>query len=255
MQVIIVKKASEGAILGANIIKNEMLKKKNIVLGLATGRTPISLYEELARMHKEEGLDFSDVTSFNLDEYCNVDFEKEGSYHFFMNKHLFSKVNIKKENTNVPNANALDLEKECKAYEDKIKSKGGIDIQLLGIGQDGHIGFNEPSCSLSSRTRKEFLTLDTREANIDDYGSLDKMPISAVTMGIGTIMEAKKILLLAFGKSKRRAIKECVEGGVSSLWPASILQFHNDATIIVDEEAAADLYNINYYKQKYEENL
>lgn len=250
MDVIIVNDNIKGCTLGAKFIADIVRKKNNAVLGLATGKTPIPLYEELVRCHKEENLSFLNVTSFNLDEYYKVPFTNEGSYHYFMNHHLFSKIDIKKENTHVPNGMASDINKECIEYEESIKKAGGIDIQLLGIGRDGHIGFNEPSCSLSSRTRLEALTEDTREANISDFGSLSLMPHYAVTMGIGTIMEAKEILLLAFGESKQDAVKGLVEGAISSMCPASILQMHQNVKVIIDIAASKKLSKIDFYKEK-----
>ena len=250
MDVIIVNDNLEGCTLGAKIISDVVKTKSNAVLGLATGKTPIPLYGELVKKHKEEGLDFTNVKSFNLDEYYNVPPTKEGSYHYFMNYQLFSKINIKKENTHVPNGMAQDVEKECHEYEENIRNAGGIDIQLLGIGRDGHIGFNEPSCSLTSRTRLEALMEDTREANISDFGSIELMPHYAITMGIGTIMEAKEILLLAFGESKQDAVKGLVEGPITSMCPASILQMHPNVKVIIDIAASKKLSKIDFYKEK-----
>lgn len=251
MDVIIVNDNIEGCKLGAKIIADIVRRKNNAVLGLATGKTPIPLYDELVRLHNNESLDFSNVTSFNLDEYYKVPFTNEGSYHYFMNHHLFSKINIKKENTHVPNGMVDDVERECIEYEESIKKHGGIDIQLLGIGRDGHIGFNEPSCSLASRTRLEALMEDTREANISDFGKLELVPYYAITMGVGTIMEAKEIVLLAFGESKQDAVKGLVEGAISSMCPASILQMHPNVKIIIDNVAAKKLTKVDFYKAKF----
>ncbi len=251
MEVIIVDNQDQGSVLGASFIANVMKKKNNAVLGLATGKTPILLYEELVRLYRIGELDFSNIKSFNLDEYYKVEPIHTGSYHYFMNYHLFSKVNIKKENVHVPNGLTDDVEKECVDYENSIKKAGGVDIQLLGIGRDGHIGFNEPSCSLTSRTRLETLTEDTREANLSDFGKQELVPYHAVTMGIGTIMESREIVLLGFGKSKADAIAGCVEGPVSAMCPSSILQMHNNVKIIIDNEAASKLTKVDYYKCKY----
>ncbi|MGI6680495.1 MAG: glucosamine-6-phosphate deaminase [Bdellovibrionota bacterium] len=250
MDVIIVDDNIVGCNLGAKIISNFIKRKNDAVLGLATGKTPIPLYEELARLHKEEGLDFSNVKTFNLDEYYQVPPTNKGSYHYYMNHHLFSKVNIKQENTNIPNGMAEDVVKECTEYEEKIKKLGGVDIQILGIGRDAHIGFNEPSCSLASRTRLEALMEDTREANTSDFGALDLVPYYAITMGIATIMEAKEIVLLAFGESKQDAVLGCVEGSISAMCPASILQMHPHVKIIADKVAAKKLSKIDFYNAK-----
>ncbi len=253
MEVIIVNDKIKGSLLGASFIANVVKSKSDAVLGLATGKTPIDLYGELVRLYKAGEIDFSNVKSFNLDEYYNVEPTHTGSYHYFMNHYLFSKINIKNENTHLPNGlvSKDNIEKECQLYESEIKKAGGIDIQLLGIGRDGHIGFNEPSCSLSSRTRLETLTEDTREANLSDFGKQELVPYHAVTMGIGTIMEAKEIILLGFGKNKADAISGCVEGAISAMCPASILQMHNNVKIIIDEDAGSKLTKVDYYRAKY----
>jgi len=238
MKVIVEKDYDALSKKAAEIVRGEMLRKKNIVLGLATGSTPIGLYRELVRMHKEEGLDFSEVTTFNLDEYIGIDYSNPNSYHYFMEDNLFKHINIDANNTHVPDANAEDIENYCKEYDMLIEEKGGIDLQILGIGVNGHIGFNEPDEELNVGTSIVNLTESTIQANSRFFDSIDQVPKKAITMGIGSIMKAKKILLLASGKSKHEAIKKLVKGDkVTTQLPASLLLLHPDVTVIVDEEA------------------
>ncbi|MFQ5753326.1 MAG: glucosamine-6-phosphate deaminase [bacterium] len=219
----------------ADLIK----KKPDCVLGLATGSTPLGLYRELIRMHKEEGLDFSQVTTFNLDEYVGLGDDHEQSYHFFMQKHLFNHINIKADSVNIPDGMAEDIEDACLRYEEKIEKLGGIDLQILGIGANGHIAFNEPLSSLGSRTRIKTLTDKTRWDNAHFFNSIDEVPKFAITMGVGTIMETRAILLLASGKGKAEAIVKTVEGPITAMVPATMVQMHRDAVILVDREAAS----------------
>jgi glucosamine-6-phosphate deaminase len=238
MKVIVEKDYAALSKKAAEIVKEEMLKKKDIVLGLATGSTPLGLYQELIRMHKDEGLDFSEVTTFNLDEYIGIDYDNPNSYHYYMKNNLFKHINIDANNTFVPDANAKDLEDYCKEYDRLIEEKGGIDLQILGIGVNGHIGFNEPDEELNVGTSIVNLTESTIQANSRFFDSIDQVPKKAVTMGIGSIMKAKKILLLASGKSKHEAIKKLIKGDkVTTQLPASLLLLHPDVTVIVDEEA------------------
>ncbi|MDZ7373021.1 MAG: glucosamine-6-phosphate deaminase [candidate division KSB1 bacterium] len=216
-------------------------KKPNCVLGLATGGTPLGLYRELIRMHREEGLDFSKVTTFNLDEYVGLPPEHPQSYHHFMWENFFRHINIDRRYVYIPHGMADDIEEHCRWYEEMIQKAGGIDLQILGIGANGHIAFNEPGSSLGSRTRIKTLTEQTRRDNARFFGSIDQVPKYAITMGIGTIMEARQILLLASGKSKAHAIKITVEGPITAMVPATIVQMHPKATIIVDKEAASEL--------------
>lgn len=248
MEVIIQETPADGCLLGAKIIAKKVRDKPNAVLGLATGRTPEKLYGELARMHREEGLDFSQVTTFNLDEYVGLPPEHDQSYRYFMNEHLFRHINIDLANTHVPAGNADDLHAECRDYEKRIKAVGGIDIQLLGLGRNGHIGFNEPTGSLRSRTWIKILseqTLNDNAAVFEDPGS---MPKHAVTMGIGTIMEARQIVLLAFGPAKVRAVMEMIEGPLAAICPGSALQEHPRATVVLDGSSSAGLQYLDHYR-------
>ncbi|MCD6235654.1 MAG: glucosamine-6-phosphate deaminase [Thaumarchaeota archaeon] len=241
MKVVITKDYWEMSRLAARIIADVIRSKPNIVLGLATGGTPEGCYRELVRMHKEEGLDFSQVITFNLDEYVGLPLDHPQSYHHYMDVHLFNHVNIKRENIHIPDGTAEDLEKHCREYEEAIKKAGGIDLQLLGIGRNGHIGFNEPGSPFNSRTRVVKLTETTRRDNARFFGSLDEVPTHAITMGLATIMEARKILLLASGLNKAEAVAKAVEGPKTPDVPASILQDHPDCTFIIDREAASKL--------------
>lgn len=223
----------------AGVVADEIRKKQDIVLGLATGSTPVGVYKELARMHKEEGLDFSKVTTFNLDEYVGLLPTHDQSYHYFMQEHLFKHINADPSNVYIPDGMVKDISAYCDWYEKKIQEVGGIDIQILGIGRDGHIGFNEPGSSLSSRTRIKTLSKETVEDNARFFGDIKDVPTTAITMGIQTIMEAKLVILLANGKNKAEAVKQTIEGPVSAMVPASIIQFHRKASVVVDIEAAA----------------
>ena len=239
MRIIIAKDYEEMSKRAANIMAGQIYLKPNTVLGLATGSTPIGMYKELVRMYNEEGLDFKDVKTFNLDEYVGLPESDVNSYHYFMNSNLFSHVNLKKENINVPNGNAKDMEKEFTDYENKINAAGGVDLQVLGIGNNGHIGFNEPELKFEAATHLVSLNEGTIKANSRFFKSIDEVPKQAVSMGIKTIMRAKKIILLANGKGKAQAIYNTVLGAITPEVPASVLQLHPDTTIIVDEEAAS----------------
>ncbi|MEN3038773.1 MAG: glucosamine-6-phosphate deaminase [Candidatus Kryptonium sp.] len=236
----------------AKIVADRIRRKPNLVLGLATGSTPLGLYKELIRMHKEEGLDFSKVVTFNLDEYIGLPPEHDQSYHYFMWENLFKHININPANVHIPQGMFGDLkispyetdpkvEAYCQWYEEQIKKFGGIDLQILGIGANGHIAFNEPGSSLGSRTRIKTLTEKTRQDNSRFFKSIDEVPKYAITMGIGTIMEAKEVILLASGEGKADAVKAAVEGPVTAMCPASMLQMHRKAIIILDRKAASKL--------------
>jgi glucosamine-6-phosphate deaminase len=248
MEVIIRENQDAGCILGAKIIARVVRDKPNAVLGLATGRTPLRLYQELIRQHREEGLDFSRVTTFNLDEYVGLPADHVQSYHFFMRESLFRHLNLDLARTHIPDGTARDLHVECRAYEQKIIDAGGIDIQLLGLGRNGHIGFNEPTGSLRSRTWVKILSEQTLRDNSAVFGSLEAMPRHALTMGIGTILDARRCLLLAFGPPKARAVEQMVEGPLCALCPGSALQLHPRATVIVDEASAAGLHFADHYR-------
>ena len=216
-------------------------KKPDCVIGFATGSTPLGLYKELIRMHKEEGLDFSKITTFNLDEYVGLPPEHPQSYHYFMWENLFRHINVNPSNVYIPMGMADDIDAFCEWYENKIKEVGGIDLQILGIGANGHIAFNEPGSSLGSRTRIKTLTEKTRQDNARFFSSMDEVPKYAITMGVGTIMEARRLLLLASGTSKAEAIRATVEGPIMAKYPATIVQLHRYATVIIDKDAASKL--------------
>ena len=248
MEVIIQENPERGCLLGAKIIAKKIREKPDAVLGLATGRTPERLYRELVRMHREDGLDFSQVTTFNLDEYVGLPPEHDQSYRYFMNEHLFRHINIDLANTNVPAGSADDLHAECRDYEKRIVAAGGIDVQLLGLGRNGHIGFNEPTGSLRSRTWIKILSEQTLNDNAAVFGERGSMPKHAVTMGIGTIMEAEQIVLLAFGPAKVRAVMDMIEGPLAAVCPGSSLQEHARATVVLDESSAAGLRYADHYR-------
>jgi len=253
MEIIIQPIAVEASKLAALAIARTVKAKPNTVLGLATGNTPLMLYKELIRLHREEGLDFSQVRTFNLDEYCGLAPEDPNSYRYFMNENLFRHINIDLANTHVPDGlvKGADIPRHCSEYEATIRAVGGIDLQVLGIGTNGHIGFNEPGSSLASRTRLKTLTEATRNANAPNFANLDEVPTHAITTGIGTIMDARQVLLLAFGGSKAEAVAGAVEGAVTASNPASILQMHPTATMFLDGTAASRLARRDYYDWVY----
>jgi glucosamine-6-phosphate deaminase len=226
----------------AQIIVDRLRKKPNLVVGLATGSTPLSLYRELIRLHSEEGLDFSKVVTFNLDEYVGLLPTHDQSYHHFMRKNLFDHLNIPDSQIHILDGMATDIDAYCDWYEQRISSVGGIDLQLLGIGANGHIAFNEPGSSFGSRTRVKTLSDETRSANSRFFKSAADVPKFALTMGIGTIMDAKEVLLVANGSSKTDAIKAAVEGPLTAQCPASVVQLHRKAYVILDRDAASKLH-------------
>lgn len=217
----------------------QVLQKPESVLGLATGSTPLRAYEHMVSLYKQGAVDFSRVTTFNLDEYCRLDVKDKNSYHTFMYENLFNHINIPDENINFLNGNAWDLESECKQYEQKIKAAGGIDIQLLGIGSNGHIAFNEPANAFQRWSHVVALKESTIKDNSRFFDSVEEVPTEAITMGIGSIMQAKRILIIALGKKKAKAIKQVIDGNVTPECPASILQFHKDVTLMLDPDAAS----------------
>ena len=249
MEVVICKTKEEASKLAAAMITAAVQKNPKTVLGLATGSTPVLMYTEMAKAVKAKKVSYKAVKSWNLDEYVGLAGTHDQSYRYFMNKNLFEKIDIKLANTHVLNGLAKDLDKECKAYEDQIKKAGGIDIQVLGIGSDGHIAFNEPGTSLQSRTSCVYLTPSTIKDNARLFfkGKEKEVPTRALSMGVGTICEAKKIILLAFGENKQNALKGCVEGPMTQFCTASALQAHNDCWIFCDEAAAKKLTLKKYY--------
>lgn len=248
MEVIIKEHREEAVSTAAKIVRRAIKRKPNAVLGLATGRTPVTLYKELIRMHQEEGLDFSQVQTFNLDEYIGLSPEHVQSYRYFMDTELFNHINIKQENTHLPSGTSEDPRQECHDYEAKIKDSGGIDIQVLGLGSNGHIGFNEPTGSLNSRTWVKILSKQTIKDNSDLFNNPNEVPHYCITMGIGTILEARHCIILAFGHKKAKAVSHMIEDPVTSMCPASALQQHRRVTTLIDEEAAARLDFIEHYK-------
>jgi glucosamine-6-phosphate deaminase len=252
MEVVIRPDRRAAARLAAAIIANEIGATPSLVLGLATGRTMEDVYDELARRHAEEGLDFSLCRTFNLDEYIGLPPEDPHSYRHYMNIHLFKRVNIDLRNTRLPNGMAADLDRECELYERQIKACGGIGLQLLGIGQDGHIGFNEPLSALMSRTRQKALTPDTIAQNSPLFDRPERMPRRAITMGVGTILESARCLVLVTGEQKAEILARAVEGPITAMVTASALQLHPKCTVIVDEAAAARLTEIDYYRWIFE---
>ena len=221
----------------ANIISAQIIMKPNCVLGLATGSSPIGTYKQLVDWYKKGDLDFREVHTVNLDEYKGLGGDNKESYRFFMNSNLFDQVNIDKQNTNVPNGLATDAEAECDRYNKLIRQLGGIDLQLLGIGHNGHIGFNEPEEAFEKETHLVTLTESTIEANARLFDKQEEVPRYAFTMGIKSIMQAKKILIIASGEDKAQIMRDAFFGPVTPQIPASILQIHNDLTIVADEAA------------------
>jgi glucosamine-6-phosphate deaminase len=244
MEIIIQPNEESATVIATRIIARLLREKPNAVLGLATGSTPLLLYRALVRMK----LDWRKVTTFNLDEYVGLSKEHPQSYHHFMWENLFSHVNISPKNTHIPDGMTKDVAKFCAEYERRIAAAGGIDLQVLGIGTDGHIGFNEPTSSLASRTRIKTLTPQTRKDNARFFGSADKVPHHVITMGLGSIMEARQCVMLAFGSKKARAIAAAAEGPVTANVPASILQMHPNVKVCLDKGAAAKLKRADYYR-------
>ncbi len=248
MEVIICPSYEEISKAAAAVVADIVRNIPDAVLGLATGSTPLGLYKELIRMHTEEGLDFSHVTTFNLDEYVGLPPSHDQSYHYFMHENLFNHINVAPENIHVPSGTADDYEAFCEWYEQRIDEAGGIDVQILGIGSDGHIAFNEPGSSLGSRTRMKTLAEQTISDNARFFATKEDVPIYAITMGVGTILEAAKLILLANGAGKAEALADAVEGPVSCMCTASAFQLHPDSMIFIDEDASANLKMKDYYQ-------
>ncbi|MBS0210431.1 MAG: glucosamine-6-phosphate deaminase [Planctomycetes bacterium] len=249
MRVIVEANADQVARRAADFVADLVRNTPKCVLGLATGGTPLGLYRELARRHRDEALDFSRVVTFNLDEYVGLEPTHPQSYRHFMDMNLFRHLNVDLRNTHVPDGLADDVEKACRQYEQMIRDEGGIDLQVLGIGTDGHIAFNEPGSSLGSRTRIKSLTHETVRDNARFFGSEEAVPRLAITMGVGTILESRRCLLLACGKAKAQAVAATVEGPVTAQVTASALQLHREVIAVIDEEAASMLRRREYYCQ------
>lgn len=239
MRLIVTDSYEKMGMEAANIVAGQVYLKPNSVLGLATGSTPVSMYQRLVAVHQSVGLDFSEVTTFNLDEYIGMSPDNPQSYHYFMQENFFRHINIRPENVFLPNGMAEDMVAEGERYEQLIESRGGIDLQVLGIGQNAHIGFNEPDVKFAATTHKVELDEETIQANSRFFASADEVPRYAISMGIKTIMMAEHVILLANGSNKAAAVYKAVCGDVTPEAPASILQLHRDVAVIVDEEAAA----------------
>jgi glucosamine-6-phosphate deaminase len=252
VEVIIQPDKDAAAGLVARMIGHDLRANAHLVLGLATGKTMERVYRQLVRLHREEQLDFSLCSTFNLDEYVGLEPSDPSSYRHYMDEQLFRRVNIDRRNTHLPDGMAADLDAECRHYEALIQRFGGIDLQLLGIGKAGHIGFNEPLSALRSRTRVKALTPTTVKQNAPLFGGEAKVPRRAITMGVGTIIEARRCVLLATGESKAEVVAQAVEGPITSMVTASALQLHPRCTVIVDEEAAARLKEQEYYRWIFE---
>jgi glucosamine-6-phosphate deaminase len=232
----------------AQLIASAIKKKPALTLGLATGKTMLGLYRHLARLHQAGSLDLSHVVTFNLDEYLGLPASHPQSYHHFMHENFFRHVNVPPRNIHIPDGSIRgDYDAYCASYEQSIRTAGGIDLQLLGIGRNGHIGFNEPTSSLASRTRLKVLSRETLDDNAKSFGPGEESPRCAITMGIGTILEARKILLLATGASKAAPVAKSIEGPITCAVSASALQLHPDVTFVLDEPAAAQLAQRDYY--------
>ena len=241
MRIIVTKSYEEMSMEATKIVAGQMYLKPRSVLGLATGSTPLQMNKQLIAVHETVGLDFSRARSFNLDEYIGLAPENPQSYHYFMQQNFFSRINIKPENIYIPNGMAEDIEAEGRHYDSLIDQMGGIDLQVLGIGQNAHIGFNEPDVKFEATTHRVKLDEETIQANARFFTDAEEVPRYAISMGIKTIMLARKVILLANGRNKAEAVYKAVCGSVSPAAPASILQLHRDVTVIVDQEAAAKL--------------
>lgn len=234
----------------ARIIANAIRNNPKIILGLATGSTMLGTYRELVRTHKQDGLDFSCAVTFNLDEYLGLPAEHPQSFHRFMRQNLFDHVNAAASRIHIPDGTIRgNYDQYCDSYERAIREAGGIDLQVLGIGRNGHIGFNEPASSFASRTRLKVLTSETIEDNRRFFAREEDVPQCAITMGLGTILEAKKILILATGEAKADAVAHAIEGPITASVTASCLQLHADVTFVLDEAAASRLHHKDYYRR------
>ncbi|HQH28292.1 MAG TPA: glucosamine-6-phosphate deaminase [Oligoflexia bacterium] len=253
MEVVIQQDPDKVCKYAAQVVAEQLSRKPASVLGLAAGSSQLGLYRELIRMHKEDGLDFSKVNTFNLDEYAGLPPEHPCSYHTVMSRNFFDYINIPRANIHIPDGMSDDIPAECQRYEAAMRELGGIDLEMLGVGADGHIGFNEPSSSLGSRTRLKMLTEKTRYDNSRFFASFDEVPRHVITMGVGTIMDSRMVMLIAFGKQKADVVSKLIEGPVTAMVPASVIQFHPRAKVIIDEAAAQKLKLKQYYKWAFEQ--
>lgn len=241
MKIKIFENYEKMSIEATRIIASQILRQPDSVLGFATGSTPLLTYKRLIRLYEEGLISFKKIKTFNLDEYINIDVKNPGSYRAFMENTLFNKIDIDEKNWFIPDGNAENIEEECILYDKKIKEQGGIDLQLLGMGTNGHIAFNEPGTSFSTRTHVVSLKQNTINDNSRFFDRLEDVPTKAVTLGIRSIMEAKQILFMANGAAKAKAVRDALEGPISIDLPASVLQLHPNVTILLDEAAAMEL--------------
>ncbi|MCA4132157.1 glucosamine-6-phosphate deaminase [Arthrobacter sp. M4] len=252
MEVVILPGTRQIAGLAADAIEALLRRKPNAVLGLATGSSPLPIYDELVRRHAERGLDFSQAHGFALDEYVGLPPGHPESYREVIRREFTNRINIQPENVHCPDGSAEDIPAACQAYEDAMTELGGVDLQILGVGTDGHIGFNEPGSSFTSRTRIKSLIEQTRKDNARFFKGLSEVPHHVVTQGLGTIMDARHVILVATGAQKAQAVRDFVEGPVAAICAASILQFHPHATILIDEAAASSLKLADYYRHTFD---
>jgi len=252
MEVVILPGSKQIGSLAADAIEELLRRKPDAVLGLATGSSPLPVYDELARRHEQDGLDFSRAHGFALDEYVGLEPGHPQSYREVIRREFTDRVNIAPDNVHSPDGAAADIPAACQAYEDAIKAAGGVDLQLLGVGTDGHIGFNEPGSSLASRTRIKSLIEQTRRDNARFFGSIHDVPHHVITQGLATIMDARHVILIATGAQKAQAVRDFVEGPVAAICAASVLQMHPHATVMVDEAAASSLRLADYYRHTYD---
>lgn len=252
MEVVILNGSKQIGKLAADAIEELLRRKPGGVLGLATGSSPLPVYDELAARHGRDGLDFSRAQAFALDEYVGLPAGHPESYREVIRREFTSRVNIAPENVHSPDGTAADIPAACLAYEEAITAAGGVDLQLLGVGTDGHIAFNEPGSSFASRTRIKSLIEQTRRDNARFFSSLAEVPHHVLTQGLGTIMDARHVIVVATGARKAQAVRDFVEGPVSAICPASILQFHPHATVLLDEAAASALKLADFYRHTYD---
>jgi len=238
MRIIIADNYEEMSKRAVAMVSSQVILKHDSILGLATGDTPLGMYKELIKLYENKEVDFSDVTTFNLDEYCKLNRENTQSYYYYMNHNFFKYINIKKKNTYILDGISKDINEECRNYDQQIKNKGGIDIQVLGIGANGHIGFNEPDVNFEAETHLVKLDEMTIESNSRFFSTKEEVPTTAISMGIKNIMQSRRVILLANGEGKAEAIYKTVKGKICPELPASILQLHPDATLIIDKNAA-----------------
>lgn len=252
MEVVILNGSKQIARLAADAVEDLLRRKPDAVLGLATGSTPLPVYDELAARHERDGLDFSRASGFALDEYVGLPPGHPESYREVVRREFTNRVNIRPENVHGPDGAAADVPAACRAYEEAIVAAGGVDLQILGVGTDGHIAFNEPGSSFASRTRIKSLLEQTRRDNARFFSSLADVPHHVLTQGLGTIMDARHVILLATGARKAQAVRDFMEGPVAAICPASILQFHPHATVLLDEAAASALKLADFYRHTYD---